>query len=219
MQDRPEHLAIEPRRTVDLERARREEAAVLGPGRQATLIQQAPLPRHPLGVTLQGLARGRVDDRADIGREQPRIADPQLGHRARQHRQDPLGDVLLHVEQAQRRAALPGAVEGRGERRRATTCSGSAEESTIIAFWPPVSAISGTIGPSRCASARLIARAVSVEPVKATPATRGSATSAAPTLAPVAGQELQHIRRDAGRHAAAAPPRRRSAASARPAWR
>ena len=32
----------------------------------------------------------------------------------------------------------------------ATTCSGSADESTIIAFCPPVSAISGTIGPGRC---------------------------------------------------------------------
>jgi hypothetical protein len=37
---------------------------------------------------------------------------------------------------------------------------------------------------------RLIARAVSVEPVKATPATRGSLVSAAPTVAPVARQEL-----------------------------
>ena len=34
------------------------------------------------------------------------------------------------------------------------TCSGSAEESTSIAFSPPVSAISGTIGPERAASAR-----------------------------------------------------------------
>jgi len=38
------------------------------------------------------------------------------------------------------------------------------------------------MGASFAASARLIARATSVEPVKATPATRGSATSAAPTL-------------------------------------
>ena len=41
-----------------------------------------------------------------------------------------------------------------------TTCSGSAVESTIIAFSPPVSAMKGTIGPSRAASARWIARAV-----------------------------------------------------------
>ena len=39
------------------------------------------------------------------------------------------------------------------------TCSGSAVASTIMALMPPVSAISGTIGPSLAASARLMARA------------------------------------------------------------
>ena len=62
------------------------------------------------------------------------------------------------------------------------TCSGSAVPSTIMALMPPVSAISGTIGPSLAASARLIRRPTSVEPVKATPATSGWATSAAPTV-------------------------------------
>jgi hypothetical protein len=52
----------------------------------------------------------------------------------------------------------------------ATTCSGSAVESTIIALIPPVSAISGTIGRlSSSSSARAILRAVAVEPVNATP--------------------------------------------------
>jgi hypothetical protein len=37
VQDRPERLAIEPRRTVDLEHARGEEAAVLSLRREATL--------------------------------------------------------------------------------------------------------------------------------------------------------------------------------------
>ncbi len=37
------------------------------------------------------------------------------------------------------------------------TCSGSAVASTIMALMPPVSAISGTIGPSLAASARLMA--------------------------------------------------------------
>ena len=75
----------------------------------------------------------------------------------------------------------------------ATTCSESAELSTIIAFWPPVSAIS-TGSSSRGASSRAMPRATSVEPVKITAATRGSATSAAPTVSPRPGQELQ--RRD-----------------------
>ena len=51
----------------------------------------------------------------------------------------------------------------------------------------PVSAIKGTMGPSRWASERLIARAVSVEPVKQTPSIRVSRTSCAPTSAPSPG--------------------------------
>ena len=57
------------------------------------------------------------------------------------------------------------------------TCSGNAVASTIMALMPPVSAISGGIGPSFAASARLMMRATSVEPVKTTPATRRSAVS------------------------------------------
>ena len=51
------------------------------------------------------------------------------------------------------------------------TCSGSAVASTIMALMPPVSAMSGTMLEFFAASARLIARATSVEPVKTTPAT------------------------------------------------
>ena len=67
-----------------------------------------------------------------------------------------------------------------------TTCSGSAEASTIIAFCPPVSAISGTL--PRAASERWMCAAASVEPVKTTAAVRGSATSAAPTDSPAPGK-------------------------------
>ncbi len=66
-----------------------------------------------------------------------------------------------------------------------------------MALMPPVSAISGTIGPSCAASARLIARPTSVEPVKTTPAIRGSATRLAPT-APSPGTKMQRPRRHAG---------------------
>ena len=68
-----------------------------------------------------------------------------------------------------------------------TTCSGSAELSTSIAFWPPVSAISTGSGPSLAASERLMSRAVSVEPVKATPAMRGSPVSVGPIFEPRPG--------------------------------
>ena len=68
------------------------------------------------------------------------------------------------------------------------TCSGRAVESTIIAFSPPVSAISAGIGPSRAARARLMRAAVSVEPVKATPDSRGSANMIFPMRAPSPGR-------------------------------
>ncbi len=75
-----------------------------------------------------------------------------------------------------------------------TTCSGSAELSTNIAFWPPVSAISVPMAPSRPASVRLISRAVSVDPVNATPAILGSATARPPTDAPSPGRNCSTSR-------------------------
>ena len=66
-----------------------------------------------------------------------------------------------------------------------TTCSGRAVESTIMAFRPPVSAISGTSGRvSSSSRVRAILRAVPVEPVKTTPITRGSAVIAWPISGP-----------------------------------
>ena len=64
------------------------------------------------------------------------------------------------------------------------TCSGRAEESTIITFCPPVSAIRVLIGPLLSAKARLICWAVPVEPVNATPMTRPSDTTFAPIFEP-----------------------------------
>ena len=69
-----------------------------------------------------------------------------------------------------------------------TACSGSAVESTIIAFNPPVSASSMASGAAVSASWRSIIFATSVEPVKQTPAMRGSAVSGAPTDGPSPGK-------------------------------
>ncbi len=68
-----------------------------------------------------------------------------------------------------------------------TTCSVSAVESTIIAFSPPVSATSTASGAAFSASARLMIRATSVEPVKTTPAIPGAAVSGPPTAGPSPG--------------------------------
>jgi hypothetical protein len=87
-----------------------------------------------------------------------------------------------------------------------TTCSGSAEESAIIAFWPPVSAIRVAIAASR-AGQRAVDRARGVGGAgEATPATRGSRVSAAPTVAPSPGRYCSTL--PARRLRAAASPRR-----------
>ena len=131
---------------------------------------------------------------------------------ARRRRSPPAGTSRRSAEQrwpAERNAeAITSSV----------TCSGSAVASTIMALMPPVSAISGTIGAVLCGERAVDDRApTSVEPVKATPATPGSATRQAADVA-VAGDEMQRGRRDAGVVEQRAPPRRRSAASAPPAW-
>mmetsp|Transcript_28791 Transcript_28791/g.67986 ORF Transcript_28791/g.67986 Transcript_28791/m.67986 type:complete len:276 (+) Transcript_28791:332-1159(+) len=64
------------------------------------------------------------------------------------------------------------------------TCSGSAVESTTIAFRPPVSAISGRGEFGFLANALLMIWATAVEPVKQTPAVWAWATRPAPTVSP-----------------------------------
>ena len=64
-------------------------------------------------------------------------------------------------------------------------------------FWPPVSAISLAIGPSRAASARLMAIPVSVPPVKATPSMRGSRDERGADRLAASGKEVQHVDRHA----------------------
>ena len=80
-----------------------------------------------------------------------------------------------------------------------------------MAFRPPVSAMNGTIGPGRAARVRLIAQAVSVPPVKATPSQPGWLTRACADGLAIA--RAARCRRSAGaarRRGTASPPRRRS---------
>mmetsp|Transcript_2912 Transcript_2912/g.9114 ORF Transcript_2912/g.9114 Transcript_2912/m.9114 type:complete len:239 (-) Transcript_2912:141-857(-) len=85
----------------------------------------------------------------------------------------------------QRRRALEQRwpAETKAERiASATSCSGSADSSATRALRPAVSATRGAMGPSRAARVRLMARAVSEEPVKTTPSTRASATRRGPMV-------------------------------------
>jgi hypothetical protein len=74
MQDRAEDLAGKAPDVVDLPRLRREEGAVRGAGRQRAAVEEAGFASGPRGMRSQRFFRGRIDDRADIGREHPRVA-------------------------------------------------------------------------------------------------------------------------------------------------
>ena len=84
--------------------------------RQREIEQLARLMPHARLVLLERGLRLLVDHRADIGRIVERIADHELARRAEQHVDHAPGHVLLQEQHAQRRAALPGAVEGRCQR-------------------------------------------------------------------------------------------------------
>ena len=68
-----------------------------------------------LRVRLERRQRLAVDDRADVGREQRRVADRERVHDARQQLEHARRDILLDEQHAQRRAALARALEGRGD--------------------------------------------------------------------------------------------------------
>ena len=86
--------------------------------RQRQLEHRPSALAHPRDVRHQRRARLGVDHRADVGRKAPRIADRELAHRALQHREHVVGDVVLHAQHAQRRAALSCTVERRHDRIR-----------------------------------------------------------------------------------------------------
>ena len=99
---------------------------------------------------------------------------------------DAIGDVVLQAQHAQRRAALARAVERRREHvgHHLLGQRGAVDDHRVLA------AGLGDRAPdrrARGASARSMSRATSVEPVNSTPAMRGSATSAAPTVSPRPG--------------------------------
>ena len=93
--------------------------------------------------------RVRVDHRADVGREQRGVADHELVHRSRAAgaaRSSAVSSCRQSRRSAEQRCPALSNADCAASR---TTCSGSAELSTIIAFWPPVSAISVAIGAGR----------------------------------------------------------------------
>jgi hypothetical protein len=115
MQHRAKNLTPQIGDGIQFDDGRRDEAAMGGAFRQIE-------PLHPVAL---GLHRGDMgfdaclgllgDDRADVHRQPLGAADAQFAQGAAQHLQRAVGDLLLQAQDAQRRAALPRAVEGRGD--------------------------------------------------------------------------------------------------------
>ena len=120
VQHRAEDLFFQLIEAVELNQRRRNESTA-GPlagifaGFAHRLEDFAPFGAQRLDVALNILFGFGVNHRPDIGGQTARIAHPALGHRAAQHGQRMIGDIILQAEYAQGGAALPRAVERRGE--------------------------------------------------------------------------------------------------------
>ena len=115
VQHRAEHLAPDVADCVDFDDGGRVERSGSAAGWQRRLVHGFAGHDHAgdMGGDA-GLGLGR-NDRADIAGQPVRITHGELGQRAAQHVQHPVGRIGLQTEYAERRAALAGTVEGGGE--------------------------------------------------------------------------------------------------------
>ena len=111
MQDRPEHFLRQRLRACKLDDVRRDEETIL---RRAAGEDDLLFAPHRLDMRFEHVLGIAVDHRADVGRRIGGIAEPKLRRRPGDHRDHLIGDVLLHEEDAARRAALAGGAERRG---------------------------------------------------------------------------------------------------------
>src|SRR3989442_747139 len=109
MQDRPEHFRARQGLEGQLEGDRGD---VIAFDFQRAFSNQFRAAAKLLDVTQQRLARGSVDDRADVGVGLGRVADFQLGEGAREKLQHARRAAGVDEQDALRRAALAGAREG-----------------------------------------------------------------------------------------------------------
>ena len=145
---------------------------------------------QPRDVRLEPRCARRVDDRSDVGGEPRRVAHGELApSRPRASRSTRSAISSCRTEHAQRRAALPGAVEGRGRARRRRPAPAAPRSRRPSRSARPSRRSSGTL--PRAASVRWMISATSVEPVNTTPSTRGSADEARADGLARAGQQLQ----------------------------
>ena len=147
MQHRTEDLALQFADMADLDNGRRHESAVAAFAIEFELVHATAGGAHGVDVAHDAIAGLGVDHRPHVDRQAIGIAHAEFAHGAAQHRQHVVGAVFLDAQHAQLRQRWPA--ESKAELSTSnTTCSASADESTTIAFWPPVSAISGMVWPS-----------------------------------------------------------------------
>src|SRR3989442_8938134 len=109
MQDRAEDFG--PRQLIEL-KLEGDWSNVIAFDFQLGLSYQPGTAAELLDVAQQRVARGAVDDRADVGVRLGRVADFQLGERASEELQHARRAAGVDEEDALRRAALAGALEG-----------------------------------------------------------------------------------------------------------
>src|SRR5689334_13653694 len=116
VKDWPEHLLPQVSRAVERDDRRRH---ISSSDRQR--LESIPTEAHAAFLLLTGdpavelFLRLGIDHRPDMGRRLARIAERELARGASDHLEDGLRDVLLQAQQAQRRAALAGRAERRGD--------------------------------------------------------------------------------------------------------
>lgn len=97
---------------LQLDDVRRNESPL---ARCVSRIKNAPGPDtilHRGDISIELSLGFAIDYRADMGGGIARVADLQLARRACNHLDHPVSYIVLHAEQPQRRAALPGGAEG-----------------------------------------------------------------------------------------------------------
>ncbi len=113
MQDGAENLPFQRIDPVDAISGGRHEAAVIRRRRKRQLADQLARRLQPGGMGLNHLFRLRVNNRADIDGDIPRVADFKLAHGAVQHADHLIRHILLHIQNPEGRTTLPRRLEGR----------------------------------------------------------------------------------------------------------
>jgi hypothetical protein len=112
VQNGTEHFALERVEGGNLDGQRSNEGPLGARLREHELADRHALGLDPGLVLLEHRLGLGIDHGSDVGCEPGRIAYAQLAHVSGQQLDGASGDVLLHEEDTQRRAALAGAVEG-----------------------------------------------------------------------------------------------------------